>query len=125
MNEHFGQPSGSKRFTFGAAALIISGVLHVVALQALPLLPATGAAARSEELRGPDLLPTMKVEEVRMAELPDEVPYPEPDRFVPEDPNQVADVTRELEQTGTPPDAAPLNDPVEPSAAPKDTLGEV
>ena len=125
MNEHFGQPSGSKRFTFGAAALIISGVLHVVALQALPLLPTTGAAARSEELRGPDLLPTMKVEEVRMAELPDEVPYPEPDRFVPEDPNQVADVTRELEQTGTPPDAAPLNDPIEPSAGPKDTLGEV
>lgn len=124
MKEQFGQPRGSKRAAFWAAALIVSGVLHVVALQALPLLP-VGSPLQSEVRSDPDLPSVLEVREVRMAELPSEVPYPEPERFVPEDPNRVADVTRELEQTGTPPDAAPLNDPVEPSAAPKDTLGSV
>ena len=102
------QPKTGKRGLTAGAAILASVVLHFALIEWLPAIP----VGTIPGLKAPDreMLPAMHVEEVRsFQQMPK---YPELDKYIPTDPDRVADLAKELEGFESAPDLSPLDEPV-------------
>lgn len=105
------QPSSLRAVAVAAVALLVSGASHFAFIEYLPVMRLTGRAIVAPE--GVEDVP-VRVEDVRVLEHRES--YPELQKFVPSDPNQVADINREVETFDLTPNLNPLEQSVEPSA---------
>jgi uncharacterized protein YegL len=103
------QPTSIRTLVVAALALLVSGASHFAVIEYLPVLPLKLRPVRpgAEEPSIP-----VRVDEVRLREPPKS--FPELQKFIPTDPNRVADITQEVKSFDLLPDLSPLEQVVEP-----------